>query len=180
MNWEELYRQVVKVIRPGSQALADERPIIYVDSEQQSLHLVEVDDSQTRVYRVSTAAKGLGNEAGSHKTPFGVHRIKEKIGGGEAKGMIFKAREPTGRIFDPLDIREDDEITSRILWLDGLEPGVNQGGSNDTHSRFIYIHGTSDEIKIGTPASIGCIRMGNDDVIDLFDEVLVNDLVVIR
>ena len=94
--------------------------------------------------------------------------------------MIFKGREPTGRIFDPIDIREKDEITSRILWLDGLEPGVNQGGSSDTHSRFIYIHGTSEEVKVGRPVSIGCIRMSNDDVIDLFDEVLVNDLVVIR
>ena len=94
--------------------------------------------------------------------------------------MIFKAREPTGRIFDPFDIREEDEITSRILWLDGMEPGVNQGGSNDTHGRYIYIHGTADENRIGQPVSIGCIRMTNDDVIALFDDVLVNDLVIIR
>ena len=180
MKWDNLYRQSVGLISPGNQALADQRPIIYIDSKQQALYLVDIEDDQTRSYRVSTAANGLGNQSGSRKTPFGIHRIKEKIGGGQQKGMIFKSREPTGRIFHPLDIREEDEITSRILWLDGLEPGINQGGSNDTHDRFIYIHGTSDEDRIGLPVSIGCIRMNNDDVIDLFDEVLVNDLVIIR
>ena len=105
MKWDELYRQSADLISAGNQALADERPIIYIDSRNQSLKLVEIDDSQTRVFRVSTSANGLGNQAGSHKTPFGVHRIKEKIGGGQQKGMIFKGREPTGRIFDPIDIR---------------------------------------------------------------------------
>ena len=180
MKWDELYRQSVGLISAGNQTLADERPIIHIDSKQQTLHLVDIEEDRTRNYRVSTAASGLGNQAGSHKTPFGIHRIKEKIGGGQQKGMIFKSREPTGRIFDPLDIREEDEITSRILWLDGMEPGINQGGSNDTYSRYIYIHGTSDETRIGQPVSIGCIRMTNDDVIDLFDEVQVNDLVIIR
>jgi lipoprotein-anchoring transpeptidase ErfK/SrfK len=79
-----------------------------------------------------------------------------------------------------LDIRDKDEITSRILWLDGLEEGVNRGGDNDTYSRYIYIHGTTDEKRIGQPVSAGCIRMTNDDVIELFDEVLVDDLVLIR
>ncbi len=180
MNWEDLYRQSVGFVPAGNQALADERPIIYIDSEQQCLYLIDVEDSQTRNYRVSTAANGLGNQVGSNKTPYGVHRIKEKVGGGQQKGTIFKSREPTGKIFDPLDIRDEDEITSRILWLDGLELGINQGGDSDTHSRFIYIHGTSDEARIGLPVSIGCVRMSNDDVIDLFDEVLVNDLVIIR
>ena len=180
IGWENLYRQSVDRIPSGNQAMADERPIVYVDSSAQLLYLVDIEDSLTRSYPVSTAANGIGNRAGSHKTPFGVHRIKEKIGGGQKKGMIFKGREATGRIFDPLDIREDDEITSRILWLDGLEKGVNHGGVYDTHSRFIYIHGTSDEAHIGRPVSIGCIRMKNDDVIELFDEVLVNDLVIIR
>ena len=93
--------------------------------------------------------------------------------------MVFKAREPTGNIADNLDNREQDQITSRILWLDGLEEGVNCGGVYDTYARYIYIHGTSDEKRIGEPVSAGCIRMKNDDVIELFDEVLVNDLVVI-
>ena len=79
-----------------------------------------------------------------------------------------------------LDNREIDEITSRILWLDGLEEGINRGGPYDTFSRYIYIHGTSDEKRIGEPVSAGCIRMKNDDIVELFDEVLVNDLVIIK
>jgi lipoprotein-anchoring transpeptidase ErfK/SrfK len=94
--------------------------------------------------------------------------------------MIFEARKPTGRIASSLDNREKDEITSRILWLDGLQEGINKGGVYDTYSRYIYIHGTSDEERIGEPVSAGCIRMKNDDVIELFDEVLVDDIVVIR
>ena len=78
------------------------------------------------------------------------------------------------------DNREDDEITSRILWLDGLESGFNNGGVHDSYTRYIYIHGTSDEMRIGQPVSHGCIRMKNLDVIELFDEVLINDLVIIQ
>ncbi|MEM7565489.1 MAG: L,D-transpeptidase, partial [Pseudomonadota bacterium] len=79
-----------------------------------------------------------------------------------------------------LDNRDKDEITSRILWLDGLEDGVNRGGVYDTYQRYIYIHGTSDEKRIGERVSHGCVRMKNHDVIELFEEVLVNDIVLIR
>ena len=94
--------------------------------------------------------------------------------------MIFESREPIGKIATSLDKRDKDEITSRILWLDGLEQGTNHGGVYDTFSRFIYIHGTSDEKRIGEPVSAGCIRMKNDDIIELFDEALVDDIVLIR
>lgn len=180
MRWDDLYRQIVGLIPGGNLALADERPVIYIDCTKQLLHHIDFDADQNRIYHVSTAANGPGNIVGSHKTPLGVHRIKQKVGGGQPWGMIFKGREPTGRICDPNEIREDDEISSRILWLDGLEAGFNRGGDCDTFSRYIYIHGTSDEKRIGQPASVGCIRMKNDDVIELFDKVLVNDLVVIR
>ncbi len=180
MLWADLYRQLVTLIPAGNSAFADDRPIIFIDSNRQSLHLVDIDEEQSKTYQVSTAANGLGNQIDSQKTPFGVHRVRQKIGGGQPRGMIFKGREITGRIFDPLDIREADEISSRILWLDGMQPGINKGGDCDTYSRYIYIHGTSDEKRIGHPVSIGCIRMKNDDVIELFDEVLVNDLVFIR
>ena len=80
---------------------------------------------------------------------------------------------------DDLDNRERDEITSRILWLDGLEDGINLNGVYDTYARYIYIHGTSDEKRIGKAVSGGCIRMKNDDIIELFDDVMVNDLVLI-
>ncbi len=178
MRWQEINREVV-VRLGGNQALADERPFIVVESRQQQLHWVDIDDKNNRCYPVSTAEYGMGNRLDSNKTPFGIHRIRQKIGGGEISGMVFEAREAIGRIAHNLDNREKDEITSRILWLDGMEEGVNLNGVYDTFARFIYIHGTSDEARIGEPVSSGCIRMKNDDVIELFDEVLVNDLVLI-
>jgi lipoprotein-anchoring transpeptidase ErfK/SrfK len=178
MNWDELYRQVA-VLLHGNPALADERPFLYVDSSTQQIHRIDMDENENCCYPVSTSIHGLGNRSDSQKTPTGVHRIREKIGGGQPAGMIFKSREATGNIFDQFDIGEDD-ITSRILRLDGMEAGVNKDGVHDSYDRYIYIHGTSDEKRIGHPASIGCIRMNNADIIELFDEVLVNDLVIIR
>ena len=178
MNWQALNRQVA-VLVPGSPALADERPFLFVDSEQQQIQWIDIGGSANRVYPVSTSAKGIGNRKDSHQTPHGLHRIKQKVGGGQPQGMIFKGREPTGQLFDDFNIGKD-EITSRILWLDGMEDGINKGGIYDSYERYIYIHGTSDERRIGSPVSIGCIRMKNTDVIELFDEVLVNDLVMIR
>jgi hypothetical protein len=144
------------------------------------MNWIDIDPKNNCSYTISTAANGMGNRRDTFKTPFGIHRIRQKIGGGEARGMIFEAREPTGRIASSLDNREKDEITSRILWLDGLEEGINRGGDCDTFARFIYIHGTSDEKRIGQPVSAGCIRMKNDDVIELFDGVLVDDIVLVR
>ncbi len=179
MLWQELYREIAGRLG-GNAALADQRPILLVDSSAQCLHLIDIDDENNRRYPVSTASEGMGNRLDSYQTPFGIHRIRQKIGGGEPQGMVFEARVPTGRIARDLDNREKDEITSRILWLDGLEEGVNRGGVHDTFSRYIYIHGTSDEKRIGKPVSAGCIRMNNSDIIELFDDVLVNDIVVIR
>jgi len=179
MNWKELNREVADQLS-GSPALADERPIIYINSRQQCLYQLDIDDENNRSYPISTAANGMGNRLDSLKTPIGIHRIRHKIGGAESRGMIFEARETIGKIASSLDNREKDEITSRILWLDGLQPGINKDGVYDTYSRYIYIHGTSDEKRIGEPVSAGCIRMKNDDVIELFDEVLVDDIVVIR
>jgi len=179
MLWDQLKREVADKLS-GNPALADERPFIYIDSKRQQMNWIDIDPANNRSYAISTAANGMGNRQDTFKTPFGIHRIRQKIGGGEARGMIFEAREPTGRIAGSLDNREKDEITSRILWLDGLEEGVNRGGVYDTFARFIYIHGTSDEKRIGQPVSAGCIRMKNDDVIELFDGVLVDDIVLIR
>jgi len=179
MLWQEINREVAPRLQ-GNAALADERPFIVIESRQQRLHLIDIDSANNRSYPVSTAANGMGNFVDSFKTPVGIHRVRQKIGGGQPRGMIFESREPTGQIARDLDNREKDEITSRILWLDGLEPGINREGNCDTYSRYIYIHGTSDEKRIGEPVSAGCIRMLNDDIIELFDEVLVNDLVVIK
>ena len=179
MLWSDLYREIADKLK-GNPALADERPFIFVDAIRQQLHWIHVDAEDNRNYSISTATNGIGNRVDSFKTPFGIHRIRQKIGGGEARGTIFEGREPVGRIAQDLDNREKDEITSRILWLDGLEEGVNSGGAYDTYERYIYIHGTSDERRIGEPVSAGCIRMKNDDVIELFDEAMVDDIVLIR
>lgn len=179
MLWQEISNQIAPKFS-GNMALVDGRPFIYIDIAQQRLHYIDIEPERTHFYMISTAAAGVGNRLDSYKTPFGIHRIKQKVGGGEPAGMVFKARKPTGQISTQIDNQDEDEITSRILWLDGMEKGVNLGGDYDTFSRYIYIHGTSDEKRIGQTVSHGCIRMKNQDVIELFDDVLANDLVFIK
>lgn len=151
--------------------------VIEVDIRRQQLYLWDPQpdgDQLLRQYPVSTAANGAGEASGSYRTPRGRHRIAEKIGAGQPLGAAFTARVPTGEIWTPAldaDNPGRDWILTRILWLEGLEPGKNQGGNVDTHNRYIYIHGTHEEHRIGTPASHGCIRMKNADVAELFDLV---------
>jgi hypothetical protein len=125
-------------------------------------------------YPVSSAALGAGQLKNSFKTPLGRHEITEKIGYDCPVNTVFLARQTTGVIWSPewSDAHpETDWILTRILWLSGCEPGKNQGGDVDTHERYIYIHGTSEEDLLGTPASHGCIRMGNQAIIELFNRV---------
>ncbi len=179
MRWEKLYREFADKL--GNQSAPDDqRPLVLIDSNEQRLHLVSSTANASRSYAISTALNGMGNQNNSFMTPLGLHRICEKIGADEPSGMIFEARVATGRIAENLDNRERDEITSRILWLDGLEDGINRNGDCDTQARYIYIHGTTDERRIGEPVSAGCVRMTNADVIDFFDRVKVDDLVLIR
>jgi len=120
-------------------------------------------------YPVSTAANGAGNRMGSYQTPLGRHRIASKIGDGLPMMTAFRARKPFC-IYNPeTDDSEKDWILTRILWLTGCETGKNRRGRVDTHARYIYIHGTHEEMKIGSPASHGCIRMGNEDMLELFE-----------
>jgi len=112
---------------------------------------------------VSTSRYGTGFEEGSYKTPLGRFTIAEKIGDGAPAGMIFKARIPTGQIWTPDQDILDDLVLTRILWLDGTEPH-----NANTKQRFIYFHGTNHESQIGTPASHGCIRLRNADILPLF------------
>jgi lipoprotein-anchoring transpeptidase ErfK/SrfK len=131
------------------------------------------DGEEVRSFPISSSRFGIGTEEGSNKTPLGNFRIAEKIGHGAAPGTIFKSRVPLG----PSDRLPDTEdfVTTRILWLDGLD----QDNAN-TRDRFIYIHGTKHEDKMGIPDSHGCIRMRNADVIELFDLVDETTQVVIR
>ena len=132
--------------------------------------LVGIERGKVRfAYDCSTAARGIGNRTNSYKTPLGWHAVGERFGKGLPWGAIFEERKYTGKTWAPRRDTEKDLILSRILWLRGLEPGVNRGKRIDSHDRYIYIHGTPAEKKLGTPASRGCIRLSNDDVIELFD-----------
>lgn len=110
-------------------------------------------------------------------TPSGLHEIAERIGAGQPSGMVFKSRIPTGRHFSECPASDPNLITSRILWLRGLEPGLNRGGEVDTYERYVYIHGTNHEDRIGEPLSSGCVLMRNLDIIELYDQVRSGDLV---
>lgn len=135
-----------------------------------------------RVYPVSTAAAGPGERSGSGCTPRGRHVVRAKIGAGLAAGAVLAGRRPTGETWTPelAGAHPDrDWILSRVLWLSGTERGRNRLGEVDTMRRYIYIHGTPEEDRLGTPVSHGCIRMSNADVIDLFDRVPAGTEVVI-
>ena len=149
------------------------KPSITISIAQQTLSL-EQDGRVLASWPVSTALKGAGNEQGSYQTPLGRHRIRAKIGAGEPLCTVFRARRPTGEIFDARlgeEFPGRDWILTRILWLCGEERGVNRGGNVDSQRRYIYIHGTPDSEPMGIPRSHGCIRMRNRDVAELFDRV---------
>jgi UDP-N-acetylmuramate--alanine ligase len=134
----------------------------------------------TREWRVSTAAVGLDASEDSGGTPPGVHRIHAMIGGDEPPGTVFADREPTGEMWSPgMPPDGRDLILSRILTLEGLEAGVNRGPGIDTRERYIYLHGTNDESRLGEAVSHGCVRLGHRDVLEVFDAATVGDLVVV-
>ena len=155
---------------------------IIVDISEQRLYLYN-NDNLVQSFPVSTSKYGEGQIENSFKTPLGLHEIKEKIGDKAPINTIFTARVNTNKVaeiqINPNDT-EDDFVTSRILWLDGLENGINRGVGVDSYGRYIYIHGTHEEGLIGQKASHGCIRMFNNDVIELFDMVSEGTKVQIR
>ena len=127
-----------------------------------------------KTYSVSTAKKGVGEKNGSFCTPRGRHIVRAKIGAGQPPGTVFVRRRPTGEVWSPeLDAKYPgrDWILTRILWLSGREPGKNRLGDVDTMRRYIYIHGSPDRAEMGKPGSIGCVRMHNKDIVELFDLV---------
>ena len=146
---------------------------ILVHIPSQTLDLLDDSGALLRRYACSTSKFGPGSEPGSHRTPTGKFRIAEKHGHEAPHGMIFKSRKPTGEMGNCAD--ESDHVQTRILWLDGLEDE-----NANTKERYIYIHGTNAEHLIGTPASHGCVRLSNQDVIALFDTVPEGTEVVIE
>ncbi len=149
-------------------------PRIEVSLPAQTLTLFGERDEALARYRVSTAAKGAGELRGSHCTPRGRHIVRAKIGTGAPINAVFVGRRPTGELWTPelaASHPDRDWILTRILWLSGCEVGFNRLGDVDTMRRYIYIHGTPDTMAVGQPGSIGCIRMRNGDLVELFDLV---------
>lgn len=149
---------------------------LLVSIEKQTLYLLE--NNQIFIeYKVSTGLKPPSNIDGSGGTPLGLHRIRDKIGNGAVLGEVFKGRVSIGKRYQDLDPADQKPnlITTRILWLEGLEPGFNKGEDCDSYSRFIYIHGTNHENRIGRPASGGCIQISNIDMLTLYNSVEAGD-----
>jgi lipoprotein-anchoring transpeptidase ErfK/SrfK len=146
---------------------------IRVDVVRQILELLE-DGRIRQSYLVSTSRNGTGEKRNSFCTPRGRHLVRAKIGAGAAMNTVFVKRRPTGEIYTPelgASYPGRDWILTRILWLSGCEVGFNRLGEVDTMRRYIYIHGSPDSVTLGTPGSIGCIRMRNRDIVELFDLV---------
>jgi len=155
--------------------------VIYVSIKEQKLYYIQ-HDSIIKEYVISSSSYGIGSTSGSNKTPIGIHSIREKFGektplNGKMTDRVFHGNIAT--IYTDETRSKTDDVTSRILWLEGLEKGKNKGKGIDSFSRYIYIHGTSEEGRLGKPASHGCIRMKNKEVIDLYKLVEVGTLVLI-
>ena len=147
---------------------------VVINIPDQTLDLYNSDNDVVRRYRVSSAKNGVGQEKGSFRTPLGRHIIRAKIGAGQPVNTVFVRRRPTGEIYSPelaASFPVRDWILTRILWLSGCEAGFNRLGPVDTMRRYIYIHGSPDSVEMGKPGSIGCIRMRNSDLLELFDLV---------
>src|SRR5271154_1296733 len=167
-SFEHLLNKFEKACEKFS--VAQTQFILIVSIAEQTVSLFEQNKFVKQI-PCSTSRFGIGQIEGSNRTPLGLHRIAEKIGAGEPAGTVFKARQIIGHTSQPEFA--DAKITTRILWLEGLEPGLNKGfngGVNvDSHARYIYIHGTADQKSIGQPASHGCIHLADADLIPLFD-----------
>ena len=155
--------------------------LLFVSIENQKMYRIQ-SKNIIETYDISTSKYGIGNQMGSNKTPTGLHKINSKYGhktpvNGRMIGRVFYGQ--IAKIFSDTTTSKTDDITSRILWLEGLENGINKGDNIDSYKRYIYIHGTSEEGRIGIPSSHGCVRMKNKDVIDLFNEVAIGTFVLI-
>ena len=157
------------------------KEIVFVSIEKQKLYHIK-NNKIISEFIISSSAYGTGNKAGSNKTPLGLHKVKQKYGNntpinGRMNGRVYYGEIAT--IYKDNTKSKTDDVTTRILWLEGLEQGKNKGEGIDSFKRYIYIHGTSEEGRLGTPASHGCIRMKNKEVIDLYKIIEVGTLVLI-
>lgn len=149
------------------------QPWLFVNTSAQTLQVMD-HDVELANYKISTSKFGMGCRQDSLQTPTGAHAIAQKIGEDEPAGKIFSSRQATADIAEIVHEQkatELDLILTRIMWLKGIEQNKNSGDGCDSFHRYIYIHGTHEEGLLGTPASHGCVRMANADVIELFDRV---------
>jgi lipoprotein-anchoring transpeptidase ErfK/SrfK len=149
-----------------------------IDISISAQELVYIDDNGKVLarYLISSAKNGLGEKAGSYCTPRGRHIVRARIGAGQPVNTVFVGRRPSGEVYSPelaAKFPSRDWILTRILWLSGCQVGFNRLGDVDTMRRYIYIHGSPDSVPMGVPGSIGCVRMHNGDMLDLFDRVAV-------
>ena len=156
---------------------------IEITISSQLLDIVDNNQEIIKSYQISSAKNGVGQERGSFCTPLGKHIVRAKIGENKPVNTVFIGRRPTGEIYSPSlgkKYQGRDWILTRILWLSGCEPGFNRLGTVDTMRRYVYIHGSPDSIDIGRPGSIGCIRMLNTDLLELFELIDVGTEVSIK
>jgi len=157
------------------------KEIVFVSIEKQKLYHIK-NNKIISEFIISSSAYGIGNKEGSNKTPLGLHKVKQKYGDNTPINGRMIARVYNGNIatiYKDSTKSKTDDVTTRIFWLEGLEKGKNKGKGIDSYKRYIYIHGTSEEGRLGTPASHGCIRMKNKEVIDLYKIIEVGTLVLI-
>ena len=159
----------------------DFEELLFISIENQKMYHIK-NNNIISEYIISSSVYGTGNKAGSNKTPLGLHKIKQKYGkatpiNGRMVGRVFYG--DIANIYTDKTKSRTDDVTSRILWLEGMEEGKNKGKGIDSYKRYIYIHGTSEEGRLGIPASHGCIRMKNKEVIDLYKIIEVGTLVLI-
>jgi lipoprotein-anchoring transpeptidase ErfK/SrfK len=157
-------------------------PRIQIKISSQELDLYADNGALIKRYSISTSKNGPGERNGSYCTPRGRHVVRAKVGAGQPVNTVFVERRPTGEVYSPelaTQFPGRDWILTRILWLSGLEVGFNRLGKVDTMRRCIYIHGSPDSVPMGRPGSIGCVRMRNSDILELFDRVSVGTRVEI-
>ena len=144
---------------------------IEIDVPSQQLRLLD-GTAVLKIYSVSTAKNGVGEKQGSFCTPRGHHVVRARIGAGQPLNSVFVRRRPTGEVWSPqlhAQYPGRDWMLTRLLWLSGCEPGKNRLGEVDTMRRYIYIHGSPDSAGMGKPGSIGCVRIRNRDILELFE-----------
>ena len=176
-------KQLIETAREYTEAKCNKsfNEVLFVNITEQKMYYIK-EGGIVKTYVISSSSYGVGNKAGSNKTPIGLHKVKQKFGeetpiNGKMIGRVFYGDIAT--IYTDNTKSKTDDVCSRILWLVGLEEGLNKGEGIDSYNRYIYIHGPAEEGRLGKPVSHGCIRMKNKEVIELYEKIKIGILVLI-